>query len=245
MSLIEIDRLAKSRGDGFALGPISLTLRSGEILGVMGPNGAGKTTLLRLIWGFLRPDGGELSVLGLKPHLDQIRMRRRAGFVGDSTRFYDWMTAEQHLSFVAGFYPTFDHHRAAELADRLALPLKTQVRKLSEGGRVKLALIGALAHRPGLLILDEPTSGLDPLVRTELLGVLRQMAETGVGIVLSSHLSGDLDRIADSILMLDRGEMIEYGPAPALRRKYGNSLLEDVFFNAIERVSGPRAPHSA
>jgi ABC-type multidrug transport system ATPase subunit len=71
------------------------------------------------------------------------------------------------------------------------------------------------------------------------------MAETGVGIVLSSHLSGDLDRIADSILMLDRGEMIEYGPAPALRRKYGNSLLEDVFFNAIERVSGPRAPHSA
>jgi ABC-2 type transport system ATP-binding protein len=244
MYLIEIDRITKERGT-FALGPLDLKLARGEILGIMGPNGAGKTTLLRLLWGFLRPDGGSISVLGLTPHLDQIRMRRRAGFVGDSTRFYEWMSADQYLAFVAGFYPTFDRQRAQALLDRLDLKGRDRIGKLSKGGRVKLALIAALAHVPQLLILDEPTSGLDPLVRAELLNILKEMSDSGVGVVLSSHVSGDLDRIADSILMLDHGKPIEYAAARTLCGKYNSTHLEDVFLNAIERVSASRTAHRA
>ena len=241
MNLIEINDVFKARGPSFSLGPLNLTLSPGEILGIMGPNGAGKTSLLRLLWGFLRPDQGSIAVLGLTPHLDQIQMRRQAGFVGDATRFYEWMSANEFLAFVSGFYPTFDDQQAQQLLDRLDLEGTTRIERLSRGGRVKLALISALAHHPELVILDEPTSGLDPLVRADVLAILQDMAAHGVGVVLSSHLSSDLDRVADSVLMLDHGRSIEYGPANALRNKYSHGQLEEVFLNAIERVpsSGP------
>ena len=245
MHLIEITGVLKARGPSFTLGPLNLSLSRGEILGVMGPNGAGKTSLLRLLWGFLRPDEGTISILGLTPHLDQIRMRRQAGFVGDATRFYEWMSANEYLAFVSGFYPTFDDAQAQRLLDRLGLEGTVSVGNLSRGGRVKLALISALAHHPELVILDEPTSGLDPLVRTDVLEILQDMAADGVGVVLSSHLSSDLDRVADSVLMLDHGRRVEYGPAHALLNKYSHTQLEEVFLNAIQRVSSSGAPHRA
>jgi ABC-2 type transport system ATP-binding protein len=243
MQLIEVDRVLKQRGDTFTLGPLSLQLAPGEVLGIMGPNGAGKTTLLRLLWGFLRPDRGAVSVLGMTPHLQQIRMRRRAGFVGDSTRFYEWMTASPYLAFVSGFYPGFDSQHAAGLLDGLGVAGKTGIRQMSRGNRVKLALVAALAHRPDLLILDEPTSGLDPVVRAQFLRLLGELSGKGVGIVLSSHLSGDLDRLADTILMLDRGQPIEYAPARTLLDRYRHAHLEDVFLNALERVSASGPPN--
>lgn len=245
MDLIKINDLVKARGPSFTLGPLNINLLPGEILGVMGPNGAGKTSLLRLLWGFLRPDQGSISIFGMTPHLTQIQMRRLAGFVGDSTRFYEWMSAREYLAFVSGFYPTFDSGEAKRLLDHLGLEGSTRIERLSRGGRVKLALIGALAHHPKLVILDEPTAGLDPLVRAELLRTLKDMASGGVGVVLSSHLMSDLDQTADSVLMLDHGRAVEYGPTDALLDKYSHAQLEEVFLNAIARVPPTGPSHRA
>lgn len=231
--LIEVDSLTRARGPRFRLGPLSLRLSPGETLGIMGPNGSGKTTLLRILWGFLRPDAGTVSVLGHTPHLEQVQLRQKASFVGDTARFYEWMSVEEHIGFVGGFYPTFEPAEAGRLMARLGLSGDTKIGTLSRGGRVKLGLVSALAHRPGIVLLDEPTSGLDPLARADLLGILTEMAERGVGIVLSSHVSSDLDRIADSVLMLDNGQTIEYASTATLLHKYRNDQLDDVFLNAV------------
>ncbi len=246
MEVFELEDVVKFRGPGFTLGPLSLRLGAGEILGIMGPNGAGKTTLLKLLWGFLRPDGGEIKVFGYVPHLEQVAVRIRAGYLAESPHFYEWMTAERFLLFIAGFYPSWDWSRAYELLEEFGLEASKQIDRLSKGNRIKLALIAAVSHRPQLLILDEPTSGLDPVVRVDILETLRRMArEANVGIVLSSHVSDDLDRIADTILMLDAGSVLEYAPTTALLERYGRHQLEEVFLNAIGRIPTTGTAHRA
>jgi ABC-2 type transport system ATP-binding protein len=243
MSLIHTRGLIKHFGRRFQLGPIDIQLEPGEVLGVMGPNGAGKTTLLKLIWGFLRPDSGAISVLRLQPHLDQVSVRLHAGYLAETPSFYGWMTTRQHLDFVSGFYDGWDIDRANTLLERFGIDPSVPIRQLSRGNRTKVALVAASGHNPFLLLLDEPTAGLDPIVRIDVLGFLRDLAKNhGVGIVLSSHISDDLDKLADSILMLHDGRAIEYAPAPALVHQYGLGRMEDIFLEAIAkaRANGSR-----
>lgn len=246
MDIFQLEQAVKKRGDDFVLGPLDVHLEPGEILGVMGPNGAGKTTLLRLLWGFLRPDAGRVSVFGRTPHIEQVWIRLRAGYLPESLRFYDWMTAEQFLSFIAGFYPSWDWGHAFELLEQFGITTHQILRTLSKGNRVKLGIVAAVSHRPRLLILDEPTAGLDPLVRIDILRFLRTSAEEGgTGVVLSSHVSDDLDRIADSVLMLDKGTVLEYAPTKVLLDRFNETQLEAVFLNAVGRISTPGVPHRA
>ena len=246
MDIFQVEQVVKRRGESFALGPLDVHLSAGEILGIMGPNGAGKTTFLRLLWGFLRPDTGRVSVFGRAPHLEQVWIRLRAGYLSESPRFYDWMTVERFLSFIAGFYPSWDWGHALELLNEFGLETHRRVGHLSKGNRIKLSLVAAVSHRPQLLILDEPTSGLDPLVRINILDFLKSKAiHDGTGIVLSSHVSNDLDRIADSVLMLHHGEAIEYAPAKVLLERYNQTQLEEVFLNAIGRIPTPSPAHRA
>ena len=246
MDVFQFEQTVKKRGDDFVLGPLDLHLSPGEILGVMGPNGAGKTTLLRLLWGFLRPDAGRVSVFGRTPHLEQVWIRLRAGYLPESLQFYDWMTVDRFLSFMAGFYPSWDWGHAFELLEQFGITPARTIGTLSKSNRVKLGLLAAVAHRPKLLILDEPTSGLDPLIRIDILHFLRCSAEENqTGIVLSSHVSDDLDRIADSVLMLNEGAVLEYAPAKVLLEKANETQLEAVFSNAVGRISTSRVPHRA
>lgn len=212
MPLVEAIQITKVRSPSFALGPITVRISRGEALSVVGPAGAGKTTLLRLLWGFLRPDAGTIRVLGLEPHLEQIRMRRRAGFVGDTSRLCDWMSAGQYLAFTSGFYPTFERRHAETLLGQLGLDSRSKVGHLSRGGRVKLALAAALAHQPDLLILDDPVSDLDRPVRDEVLGLLKDMSGRGVGIIVASRRHEDLDGLASAALILDDGKA---APSPS------------------------------
>ena len=246
MDVFQLEQTVKKRGDDFVLGPLDLHLSPGEILGIMGPNGAGKTTLLRLLWGFLRPDAGRVSVFGRTPHLEQVWIRLRAGYLPESLQFYDWMTVDRFLSFMAGFYPSWDWGHAFELLEQFGITAARTIGTLSKGNRIKLGLLAAVAHRPKLLILDEPTSGLDPLIRIDILHFLRCSAEENqTGIVLSSHVSDDLDRIADSVLMLNEGAVLEYAPAKVLLERYNETQLEAVFLNAVGRISTSRVPHRA
>jgi ABC-2 type transport system ATP-binding protein len=246
MNTFELDQVIKKRGDTFTLGPVSINLVPGEILGVMGPNGAGKTTLLRMLWGFVRPDEGRVSVLDRTPHLEQIWVRMQAGYMTESPAFYEWMTGIRFLEFMAGFYPTWDWEHAYRLIDRFELDAEKKVSALSKGNRVKLGLIAAVTHHPRLLILDEPTSGLDPVARIDILETLRQIAvEDETGIVLSSHISDDLDRIAHTALILNGGRVVESGPTHILLERYSRTRLEEVFLHAIGRLPAVGMAHHA
>ena len=244
MDIFQLEQTVKRRGDDFTLGPVDAHLAPGEILGVMGPNGAGKTTLLRMLWGFLRPDEGSVLVFDRVPHLEQVWIRMRAGYMTESPNFYEWMTGTRFLEFMAGFYPTWDWKRAHQLTELFDLEVEKTIGALSKGNRAKLNLIAALTHRPRLLVLDEPTSGLDPVVRTEILDALRRCTvEEETGIVLSSHVSDDLDRIADTVLMLNKGSVVEYAPVHVLLERYEQTRLEEVFLNAIGRIPTTRTAY--
>jgi ABC-2 type transport system ATP-binding protein len=240
METVRTEQLSKSYKGVFRLGPLDLRVAPGEILGIMGPNGAGKTTLLRLLWGFIRPDSGSIFIFGMQPHLEQVKIRLRAGYLSENPQFYSALTGRQFLQFVANFYEGWDSRRTDHLLEKFGVQSDLKIEKLSKGNRIKLGLISAVGHRPALLILDEPTSGLDPLVRLDILGFLRSLArEENVSILLSSHISDDLDQIADSVLMLNQGRVVEYARASFLLDKYGRMRLETIFVEAI----GNR-PHS-
>ena len=194
----------------FTLGPLDLELEPGTVLGYIGPNGAGKTTTLHCIVGLLRADQGYVEVFGKPNDLHDPGWKADIGYVGDVHAFYENWTARRNLDFLAGFYPNWSETRAMELAKRFELPLDKKAKALSTGNRVKLALVGALAHEPRLLLFDEPTSGLDPVVRSEVLDVLFEAVETGErAIFYSTHILSDISRLADELAFITNGKVIQ------------------------------------
>ena len=224
MDILRLDGAVKKRGNHFTLGPVDLRLAPGEILGVAGPGGAGKTTLLRLLWGFLRPDAGHVSVFGRTPHLEQVWVRTRAGYSGAPADLHGWMTGTGYLEFTAGFYPSWDWERARQLSRAFGLRLDRKVGALSRHDRAKLSLVAALTHRPLLLLLDEPVSGMARSARSEMLGLVRRIAtEHQTCVVLSSRAPEHLAPIADGLLTLHRGRVIAHAsaaPDRAARAKF-------------------------
>ncbi len=192
----------------FTLGPLDLQLDSGKVVGLVGPNGSGKTTTMRTIMGVLDRDRGAIRVCGLSADPWKGAWKEVVGYVPDRPVFYDWMTGHSFSTLVSRFYPKWDHEQAARLAARFQLDLSKPIKRLSTGNRVKLSLVIALAHHPGLALFDEPTAGLDPVVRTEVFDVLAEMLETGsMTILYSTHILDDLHRLADELVFLREGRI--------------------------------------
>ena len=167
--VISIQSMAKSFGKRKILEDVSLTVPPGQTFAFLGRNGAGKSTTIRMLLGLLRPDAGQIRVLGLNPATDAIEIRRRVGYLAEDQAMFGWMRVEQLIAFTAPFYPTWDAAWAKQLAQRFELPMQTKVANLSKGQNVRVGLLLALAHRPQLVILDDPTLGLDPIMRKEFL----------------------------------------------------------------------------
>ena len=194
---------------GFQLGPLDLTLEPGTVLALVGPNGAGKTTTLNCMAGLTLPDGGGTEVYGSPVHPTRTEYRRDVGYVGEESGFFQRWTVARNLDYMARLIPNWSTDRAKQLADRIDLPLGTQVSKLSRGNQTKLALVAALAHGPRLLLLDEPTAGLDPIVRAEVLDLLWEITEDGEHAVLySTHVLSDINRLADELAFLRDGRLV-------------------------------------
>ena len=209
MDIIKIEGLEKSYGE-FHLGPFDLRVEPGAILGVLGHPGAGKTSLLRLLWGFERPDRGRVEIFGMQPHLEQLQVRLRAGYAAEFTWYYPELTIEQFLSFIGSFYETWDTDYAQTLLKQFRLTWWYKISELSLPERRQLALVAAMGHRPSLLILDQPTAGLDEETRSKVLNFLRKLArEDKATLVISSHISDDLDQITDGALILNHGHVME------------------------------------
>src|SRR5579875_7126 len=202
------EALTKRYGRVLALDRLTLEMRAGEVLGFLGPNGAGKTTTLRLLMGYLRPTAGSARVLGL---------HARTGYLPGDVRLWPRLTAREAVGHVARLRG-LDHDRGVpDLAKRLDVELDRPFRELSKGNRQKAGLLLALLGDPRLLLLDEPTSGLDPLVQQEFHHILRERAEAGTAVMLSSHVLSEVEHVADRVAIIRSGRLLMTESLASLR----------------------------
>jgi len=212
-------RLTKSYGPVLALDHLDLEVRRGEIFGFLGPNGAGKTTAIRLFLDLLRPDSGQVTVLGLDPRAQGVELRRRVGYLPGDFTVDGNQTARQLLTYLGNLRGGIRRDRIEGLAERLDLDLDQKIRSLSKGNRQKVGLIQAFMHEPELLILDEPTSGLDPLMAREFLTMTLEARARGQTVFMSSHILSEVQKVADRAGIIRRGELIAVDEVEALRAK--------------------------
>jgi len=216
--VIELHGVCKSFGRKEVLRGVDLSVPPGQTFAFLGRNGAGKTTTIRMLLGLLKPDAGQVRVLGLDPLREPLAIRRRVGYLAEDPVLFGWMRVRQLLSFMQPFYPTWDSAWARELSDRFELSMETRVRHLSKGQSVRVALLLALAHRPELVILDDPTLGLDPIMRKEFLrDLVTYLQGERVSVFFSSHLLYEIEPVADSVVILDRGTVVRQAPTEQLR----------------------------
>lgn len=209
MKAFQIEGLVKTY-PGFRLGPLDLDLEPGVVLGYVGPNASGKTTTFHCLTRLVKLDGGRITVLGRDTGSGDPAWKSEIGYVGDRHVFFENWTGEANLRFRSGFYPGWSRRLAADLAARFECPLDQKAKDMSSGNRVKLSLIGALAHSPRLLLMDEPTSGLDPVIRREVLDALFEILEDGErSIFYATHILTDIARLADQLAFLVDGKIMQ------------------------------------
>jgi len=238
-AVIDIRSVSKRFGKRQILHDLNLTVARGQTFAFLGRNGAGKTTTIRMLLGLHKPDAGTVRVLGLDPAKDAMEIRRRVGYLAEDQHMFGWMSVQQLISFTAPFYPTWNHDWANHLAKKFELPMKTKVKHLSKGQGVRLGLLLALAHHPRLIILDDPTLGLDPIVRKEFLrDLVAHFHGSAVTIFFSSHLLYEVEPVADSVAILDRGHIVRHSPTEDLRDSVKQIILPAREFDAMPALPG-------
>jgi lipooligosaccharide transport system ATP-binding protein len=219
--LLEAHRLVKHLGGRRVVDGVDLVCGAGQILGLLGPNGAGKTTTLRMLYGFLRPDGGHIHVNGIELGRDLVRAKRSIGVCTQDDTYDGDFTVAQNLAVAASYFrprPADLDRRVAGLLDRFDLvPHAGQKPETLSGGyRRRLMIARALVHRPRLLFLDEPTTGLDPQARMGVWDLIDGLRAEGLGIVLTTHYMDEAERLSDTLTVLARGRVVARGTAKAV-----------------------------
>lgn len=226
--------VGKRYGAVQALDNVSLDVAEGEIVGLLGHNGAGKSTLMSLVAGLLRPDAGEIEVLGFSPTRDPRRARLRLGLAPQELGVYPPLTVRQNLRFfaeLAGLRGRETRRRIEEVAEPLGLTdlLERRVARLSGGEQRRVHTAMALLHRPGLLLLDEPTAGVDVETRARLLAYVRELAAAGTAVCYSTHYLAEVEDLGASVAVLDRGRLVARGTIGDLVRDHGDGAVELTF----------------
>ena len=205
---LEIKGLRKEYGD-FVLEGMDLTIERGKIMGLVGENGAGKTTAMKAMLGIIKADGGTVRFFGNELSGGYSGNKNDIGVVLGEVNFYETMTPEQVGKVCGGIYKNWDEKRFKESLNRMNVAMNKKIKDFSKGMRIKLALATALSHQARILILDEPTSGLDPVAREEILDEFKAFTANGEGaILLSSHITSDLEKIADDITFIHKGKVV-------------------------------------
>lgn len=209
---IRVTNLCKDYGT-FQLDNVSFTLPQGCIMGLIGENGAGKSTTLRLILNLIRKDSGKVTIFGLDAEKEALKIKQQIGVVFDENFFHDVLRAKDLPAILRPVYLNWDDRLYDSLCSRFHLPCEKKFKEYSRGMKMKLSIAAALAHHPRLLILDEATSGLDPVVRNEILDLfLEFIQDERNSILLSSHITSDLERIADYITFIHQGKIFASEP---------------------------------
>lgn len=205
---LEIRSLRK-KYEGFTLNDVSFNLPQGFIMGLIGPNGSGKTTIIKLIMNLIKREAGQVRIFGKDNIENEVEVKSRIGFVYDVPPFHGHLSLHQIKSIVAGFYAGWDDNSFKRYAGEFDLPLAKKFKTLSRGIKMKFSLAVALSHNADLIILDEPTSGLDPVFRRELLEIFSEIIQDErKSILFSTHITSDLERIADYITFINDGSIV-------------------------------------
>jgi len=216
--VIVTEGLTKSFGSVRALDGLDLRVAPGEVHGFLGPNGAGKSTTIRVILGLIRADSGHVALFGGDPWRQAASLHRRLAYVAGDVALWPALTGGQCLDVLGATQGGLDPVRRAELIDRLDLDPTKRVRDYSKGNRQKVALIAALSADVDLLVLDEPTSGLDPLMEQVFQEVVRERRGDGCTVLLSSHILGEVEALADRVSIIRHGRTVITGTLADLRR---------------------------
>jgi ABC-2 type transport system ATP-binding protein len=229
---IEVDGVVKVFANRIrALDRLSLAVETGTIYGLLGPNGAGKTTLIRLLATLLPPDAGTATVAGFDIRRDAARVRARIGLAGQYAAVDSFLTGRENVEMVGRLYGlsrAAARTRAMEVLDRIGLvgAADRTVKTYSGGMRRRLDLAASLVGRPRVLFLDEPTAGVDPASRIDVWGLIRDLADTGATILLTTQYLEEADHLADRIAVIAHGQLISEGTADELKSRVGGSMLE-------------------
>ena len=228
MPAIKCENLTKKYGDVTALDHLNLVVPSNSVFGFLGPNGAGKTTTVKLLMGLSQPTGGKAWIDG--EAIDQPRLKAKVGYLPDVPAFYNWMTGREYLVFVADLFGTKGAGAKARIEELLALvelksAAKRRIGGYSRGMRQRLGIAQALVNRPKVLFMDEPVSALDPIGRREVLNLILKLKEEAT-IFMSTHILSDVERVCDSVAIINKGKLIIESSVADLQARYAPSVFE-------------------
>jgi len=236
MLALELDAITKRFGDKTAVDDLSLSLEAGAFLGLLGRNGAGKSTTLKMVTGLLKPTSGSIRMLGLDLAAEPLAVKRQIGAMPEDMALLDMLSGPQYLRFVGRMYGLPDaliDDRREELFDKLDLSVapKVLLADYSFGMKKKVALCAALIHAPRMVFLDEPFEGIDPVTSRTIKDILHSLQQSGVTLVLTSHILEVVEQLCPLIAILDEGRLKGFGPLDELRR--GGESLEQLFVDLV------------
>lgn len=237
--VVRTNRLTKSYGDKFVVDSLNLRVEQGQVYGFLGRNGAGKSTTIKMLLGMVRPDYGEAELLGEKMAEMSPRTRERIAYIAEGHPLYNWMTIGEAIRFTQSFYSRWNAALVDQILDHFELSRQRKLRRLSNGQRAQVSLALAVAPEPELLILDDPTLGLDTVVRRDFLESMIQIIQRkGRTILFSSHVLGDVERVADRIGIMVDGVLRVDCPTDMFRESI-KKLVLDFVGPAPEAVNCP------
>ena len=240
---LTLDRLTKRYGEVTVVDNVSLSVAQGEALVLLGPNGAGKTTLLKMIAGLVRPTSGAVSLFGEQTSTRSIAQKRFIGFVSQTNTLERELTVEETLRVYGRLFKTSDlAGKLEELTARFSLGeiWRQPVSRLSGGTAQRVRIARTLLSNPRLLLLDEPTVGLDPDKRFEIWQYVRQIMNSGVTVVLTTHYMEEADGLGSKVAMLKNGCLLFTESLPALRSRYGEESGATILGKVFMAYSGRR-----
>jgi ABC-2 type transport system ATP-binding protein len=237
MNTIESNSLNRTFNGRTAVRDVSFTVREGEIFGLLGPNGAGKTTSIRMLTGQLRPSSGEAKVAGCDVVRQRQALRSQIGVVFEYQNLYERMTGRDNLFFAARLFGC-DAARVKETLQKVGLGDRANdpIRNYSNGMKQRLLIARALIHNPRILFLDEPTKGLDPTASRQIRGLVKDLADRGVTVLLTTHYMEEADQLCHNVAFLDEGRIVAQDTPRNLKVAHGQRLVRAVFRDGREQT---------
>lgn len=216
--LVEVKGLQKNFGQFQALKDVSFEVNAGEVLGYIGPNGAGKSATIRILLGIIRATQGKVQIFGKDVWQDSIEIHKKIAYVPGDVYLWPNLSGGETIDLFLKLHGASNQEKRDQLIKKFDLNPKKKVRSYSKGNRQKIALIAALATEAELYIFDEPTSGLDPLMEAVFQEEVKALKAAGKAIILSSHILSEVEKLADRVAVIRKGEIVETGTLDDLRQ---------------------------